>query len=210
MGCVPFILELEGVPVLVVGAGRVAERRIGTLLRAGARVRVAAPEATRRVRALARRRSLRWVKSSYRPALLRDAVLVLAVTSDPAVNHVVALDARRRRRFVSVADDASLSNLILPAVLRRGPLVVAVSTSGESPALARRLRDEVAARIGPEYGAYLRLVGSLRRRLRKAVADPAERGRRYRSLLRAPLLRLLRSGRVAGAARAGRRAAGLS
>ncbi len=209
MAAVPLVLDLDGVPCLVVGAGRVAERKIAALLRSGARIRVVAPWATPRLRALARRGSLTWDRGPYRRAHLRGARLVIAAASDSTANRAVARDARRRGVFVSVADDPDLCTLTLPAVLRRGPLVVAVSTSGESPALARALRDDLAKRIGPEHGVYVALVGSIRRRLRR-VPDPADRRRRYRRLLGAPLLRLLRSGRRTEARRAARRAAGLA
>jgi siroheme synthase-like protein len=209
MSRVPVALELKGVTCLVVGAGRVSDRKVAMLLRAGARVRVVAPDATKRIRSLARSGLLRWTRAIYRPAHLRGSGLVLAATSDPAVNRAVAREARRRGIFVNVADDASLCTLVLAAVLRRGPLVVSVATSGESPAVARALRDDLARHCGPEYGAYVRIIGALRRTLRSAVPDPAERARRYRRLLRVPLLPLLRSGRTREARRAARHAAGI-
>jgi siroheme synthase-like protein len=208
MAAIPLVLDLAGVRCLVVGAGRVAERKVAALLGSGARIRIVAPRATPRLRALARRGSLTWDRRRYRTAHLRGVRLAIAAASDPAANRAVAREARRRGVFVSVADDPDLCTLTLPAVLRRGPLVVAVSTSGESPALAKALRDDLARRIGPEHGAYVALVGSIRRGLHR-LPDAAERRRRYRRLLAAPLMRLLRSGRRAEARRAARSAAGL-
>ena len=97
----------------------------------------------------------------------------------------------------------------MPAVLRRGDLLVAVSTGGLSPALARSLRDDLAGRLGREYGEYVRLVASIRRRLRACVDDPRQRARRLRKVLGMRLLARLRSGRREEAWRAARRAAGL-
>ncbi len=209
MARLPVVLDVEGVRCLVVGAGPVATRKIGALLAAGARVEVVAPRAGERVRALARRGAVRWRRGSYRPGDLRGARLVVAATSDGAVNRAIARAARRRGLFVNVADDPVLGSLMMPAVLSRGPLRIAVSTSGESPALARALRDDLAHAFGAEYASYVRLVGEIRRRLQAAGCGEASMRRRYGRLLRAPLLDLLRRGRRAEARRAALRAAGL-
>ena len=209
MAALPLFLDLSGISCRVVGAGRVAERRIVALVRAGARVTVVAPRATRRVADLARNGRLVWRREGYRSGGLRGARLVVAATSDARVNRAIALQAGRLGLFCNVADDAKLCTMTVPAVLRRGPLQLAVFTGGESPALARRLRDDLARRYGPEYGTYLRILGSVRRRLLRSVGPGALRTQRYRRLLDAPVLRLLRAGRIAEARRAARCAAGL-
>ena len=206
---VPMILDLTGRRCVLVGGGRVAERKIRALLPSGAELRVVAPEATARIRSLARHRRLTWKRASYGPSSLRGAGLVFAATSDEATNRRVARDARRLGLFVNVADDPALCTLVMPAILRRGDLLVAVSTSGLSPALARSLRDELSARIGPEYGEYLRMVGFIRRRLRRDVDDPRDRARRLRKVPGGTILARLRSGRRREAWRTARRAAGL-
>lgn len=202
------VLDLKGVRCVVVGAGRVAGRKIAPLRRAAARVSVIAPRATPLIRRLARLGHLTWRKVPYRAAHLRGARFAVAAASDPRVNRAVARDARRLGIFVDLTDDARGSTFHFPAVLARGPLLVAISTSGESPALARALRDRMARRIAPEIGAYLRIIGRERRRLLAEVPDAVERDRRYRRLLRAPLMRLLRTGRRAEARASARRAAG--
>ncbi len=206
----PVLLDLTGLPCVVVGGGRVAERKASALRRAGARVRVVAPEVTPRLRNLARRGSIVWFRKRFANAHLRGAWLAVAATSDAAVNRAVAREGRRRRMLVNVADAPETGSFRMPAVLVRGPLRIAVSTSGESPALARAIRDGIARRHGPEYCAWVRLVGSVRRRLLAGVPDRAERERRARRLLRAPLLRLIRSGRMNEARRAALAAAGLT
>jgi len=208
MAHLPLVLELEGIRCLVVGAGRVAERKITTLLRAGAGIRVVAPHATERIAALARSRILRWRAGPFRPSDLRGVRLVVTATSDRATNRDVARRAARSGAFCDVADDPDLCTMMMPAVMSRGPLRISVSTSGESPAMARTLRDDLAQRYGSEYGAYLRIIGALRRRLLATVSDRAERRRRYRRLLRVPLLRLLRDGRRDEARSRARTAAG--
>jgi len=206
---VPVVLDLAGRRCVIVGGGQVAERKIAALLPSGADLLVVAPKVTARIRELARRRRVRWLRARYRPLYLKQARLALAATSDPVTNRRVARDAGRLGLFVNVADDPGLCTLVMTAMLRRGDLLVAVSTAGQSPALARSLRDDLAVRIGPEYGEYVRIVGSIRRRLRASVGDPRDRARRLRRVLAAPLLARLRSGRRQEAWRAARRAAGL-
>jgi len=208
MSLVPVVLDLEGVLCVVVGAGAVAERRIRTLLRGGARVRVVAPVATPAVRRWARRGQLDWRRSVWRPVSLRGARLVLACASDAAVNRAVTARARSAGAFVNIADDPELCTLMWPAVLRRGALLVAVST-GRVPGASRLVRDELQTAVGREYAAWVRLLGVVRSRLRVACPDPAERRRRIRRLLRAPLPKLLRAGAGMRARRAAWQAAGL-
>lgn len=180
---------------MVVGAGRIAERKIASLLRAGARIVVVAPRATERIASLARRRALQWRRRRFRPSDLRGARLVVTATSDRGINREVARRAARCGAFCNVADDPDRCTLMMPSVVSRGPLQISVSTGGESPAIARSLRGELARRYGSEYGLYVAMIGALRRRLLASVASVAERRRRYRRLLRAPLLQLLRDGR---------------
>lgn len=210
MSLVPVALALDRVPCLVVGAGRVAERKIAALLGAGARVRVVAPTATPRIRAWARGGRLGWTRGIYRRSRLGNARIVLACASDAAVNRTAASDARRSGALVTVVDDPSACTLIWPAVLRRGTLVVAVSTEGGNPAAARAVRDRLRDVLGPEYAAWVGLVTEARRRVHAVCRDPRERRRRTARLLRAPLMRLLRAGRQTEARRAAFEAAGLS
>jgi siroheme synthase-like protein len=143
MAHLPLVLELEGIRCLVVGAGRIAERKIATLLRAGAGIRVVAPPATERIAALAQRRTLRWRAGPFRPSDLRGVRLVVTATSDRAINRDVARRAAHSGVFCDVADDPDLCTMMMPAVMSRGPLRISVSTGGESPAMARSLRDDL-------------------------------------------------------------------
>ncbi len=163
-----------------------AERKLRILLRTAADVVVVAPRVTESIRRQALLGRVRWKRAAYRPSHLRGARFILAATSDPATNRAVARAARRIGAFVGVADDPSLCTLFMPAVLRRGDLLVAVSTAGRSPGLARMLRDDLARRVGPEYASLVREVGSIRARLRRDIRDPRERARAIAELLRAP------------------------
>ncbi len=139
----PVVLDLTGVPVLLVGGGNIASRKAEGLLQAGARVTVVAPMVLPDLAAAAAEVRVR----GYAEADLEGQQLVMTATDDPAVNALVATQARARGTWVNSADDPENCSFILPAVTRRGPVVVAVGTDGASPALARHLRDRIAVEI---------------------------------------------------------------
>jgi precorrin-2 dehydrogenase/sirohydrochlorin ferrochelatase len=170
---------------VVVGGGRVAERKVGPLLEAGAEVLVVAPRATASIRRRAAAGLIRWRRGAYRPADLRGARFVLAATADPSVNRDVARAAGRARAFVAAVDDPALCTLFMPAILRRGDLIVAVSTGGRSPGLARLLRDDLARGLAPGFNTTLRSVGAIRDSLRRGLRDSRARARAIKSLLEA-------------------------
>jgi siroheme synthase-like protein len=145
-------LDLERRSCLVVGGGTVALEKIHGLLDCGARVTVVAPEALPEVREL----PVEWHERGYHSSDLRRRFLVVAATSQNALNRRVYADAEARHVFCNVVDVPELCSLILPAVHREGPIAVAVSTGGASPALAQRIRDDVAATIGPKHAELAR------------------------------------------------------
>ena len=139
----PVMLDLTDVPVLLVGGGVIASRKAAQLLDAGARLTVVAPEVQPELAARAAEVRVR----PYAAADLDGHQLVMTATDDPVVNAQVAADARARGTWVNSADDPVNCSFILPAVTRRGPVVVAVGTDGSSPALARHLRDRIASEV---------------------------------------------------------------
>ena len=144
----PIMLDLTDVPVLVVGGGRVAQRKVEGLLRARADVTVVAPRIDDGVRAL----PVRLVERTYEPSDLEHVRLVITATDEAAVNAAVSADATRRGIWVNSADDPANCTFTLPAVARDGEVTVAVATGGASPALASHLRGEIEAWLG-EIGA---------------------------------------------------------
>lgn len=176
-GLFPLFLKLAGRRVVVVGAGRVAEGKIAGLLRCGAEVRVVAPRASARVRAWARRGLLAWEKQRFRPRHLGGALLAIAATSSAEVQEEVFREARRQGMLCNAVDDPARCDFFYPALVRRGALQIAISTSGQSPALAQRLRKELARQFGPEFARWVAALGESRRRL-LAQSMPAERRRR--------------------------------
>ena len=151
-------LDLRGRRCVVVGGGSVGAEKADGLLACDADVTVVSPELHDDLRAL----DVTWRRGRYRRADLRDAFLVIAATSDRAVNERVHRDAEARGMLCNVADVPDLCNFILPAVHREGPIAVAVSTGGASPALAKRIRDDVAAIVTPEHAELARRLRELR------------------------------------------------
>ena len=168
-------LDLRGRRCLVVGGGAVGERKVQDLLRSGADVTVVSPRLTPDLAALARVGLITHRPRPFRRADVRGARLVIAATGAPSVDAAVAAEARRRRALVNVVDRPAECDVILPSVLRRGPLQIAVSTGGRSPALAREIRRRLERVIGPEYAALVERVGAARDRARARAADPRAR-----------------------------------
>lgn len=177
----PMFLKLDGRRVVVVGAGRMGEAKIRSLLRAGARVRVVAPRATARVEAWAKAGRIDWAARAFAPRDLRGALLAIVATGSEKVNDQVARRARRLRIPVNVVDDPERCDFYYPAVIRRGPLLVAISTGGRSPALARRLRQRLQRSITPELGRAVERLGRERDRL---FSQPMRSGKRRSALIR--------------------------
>ncbi len=159
-------LKLEGQRCLVVGAGDVAESKIAGLLEAAAKVRVVAPEATPQVQSWAATGQIEWLARPCEPSDLDGMFLVIAATFSPELHEQIHAEARRRGVLCNVVDVPELCDFYYPAVARRGALQIAVSTSGQSPALAQRLRR-----------AWLRQLGEEREKLFAAAIDPEERKR---------------------------------
>lgn len=155
-------LDLTDRPCLVVGAGPVGLEKVEGLLAANARVTVVAPRAIEAIAELAREGSLEWRRRAYEPADLEGRMLVFAATSDTELNVRVFGDAERRAMLVNVVDVPPLCNFIMPSVARVGPISIAVSTSGSSPALAKRLRREIAETYGEPYARLAELLNDIR------------------------------------------------
>jgi precorrin-2 dehydrogenase/sirohydrochlorin ferrochelatase len=204
----PLFLDLTGRQVVVAGGGRLAERKVRQLLSCGARVTVISPTVTPRLRNWHRQQVILWRPRRYKRGDLRGAWLVISASDDAAVNRRAAQDATRRRTLANIVDDAAISTAITPAWIRRGALVMAFSTGGASPALARQLRLTLGKTMGRDYAAYVALLARLRRQVHRRVKDSATRQRLMRRLVRADLLPLIRSGHRAVLARRVARATG--
>jgi len=190
MRYLPILVDLAGRRCLVVGGGAVAAGKVETLLAAGARVTVVAPaigDALAAAAAADERVVLE--RRRYRRDDLAGVALAFAATDDPEVQEAIARDARDAGVLVNAVDEPERCSFVMPAILDREPLLVAVGTSGTSPALARRIRDDLASALGPEYDAAVRHLASLRSRYRAGRA----RQRAFVELVDAGLLEALRA-----------------
>ena len=179
MSLQPIFLKLEGRPCLVVGAGAVALDKISSLLKAGALVRVVAPAALPEVRTLANDGAISWAERSFEPADLDAHELVIAATDQPEVTAAVYREARRRGVFCNSVDDIPNCDFFFGSVVSRGQLQIAISTAGESPSLAQRLRREIDAQLPRDLGPWLDEIGVLRRE----ILETHPRGEERRLLL---------------------------
>jgi uroporphyrin-III C-methyltransferase/precorrin-2 dehydrogenase/sirohydrochlorin ferrochelatase len=175
----PLFLKLDARPVLVVGAGPVAERKVASLLSAGARVRLVAPDATPELQRLAAEGVVAWSRRPFEPADMDEAWLVVAATGDAEVQRSVAVAGESRRVFVMAVDDPLNASAYAGAVVRRPPFLVAISSSGETPALTRLVREIIEQVLpGDEWIEHAR---ALRERW---IADGTPIGERFGSLVR--------------------------
>lgn len=177
MNLFPIFLKLEGRRCLVVGAGAIGEEKIRGLLDRGADVHVVAPKATRRVRAWARARLIRWRARGFTSGDLARAFLVVAATSSRELHEKIYREARRRAILCNIADDPLHCDFYYGAVVQRGSLQIAISTGGHSPALAQRLRKQLGRQFGPEYERWLDALGKAREKLFASAIAASRRKR---------------------------------
>jgi precorrin-2 dehydrogenase / sirohydrochlorin ferrochelatase len=161
----PLNIDVRGMAALVVGGGGVAERKVISLLDAGAQVRIVAPQPTPELTRLAASGAVSLKSGCYEPCDLHGAFLVVAATNDPLTNRKIAADARRGGVLVAVTDAPESGNCTFPALLRRGNLEVSVSTNGSCPGFAAVVRDLIATVIGEEFGSILATLAVEREKL---------------------------------------------
>ena len=201
MDFLPIFLDVREQPCLVVGGGAVAARKCSLLLRAGARVTVLAPKLSAAFDADLAAARIAHRAAPFREEDLEGISVAIAATSDDAVNRAVAAAARARRIPVNVVDQPALCSFILPSIIERAPLIVAVSSGGTSPVLARLLRARLESLIPAGYGRLAALAGAFRDRV-KARFKPQERRRFWERVLQGPIAELVFSGRDAEARQA--------
>lgn len=180
----PLFLNIEGRTCLVVGAGAVGERKVKTLLKYGAKIRLVARELSTWIERKCSEKVVTWAGERYERSQLQGVSLAFAATDDFDLNRAIAADARELGVFCNMATEPDLGSFAVPSVFEQGSLSVAISTSGLSPAVAKLLRQKLEAEIGPEWDFFIRLLGELRERFkingtvekqgRKILSDLAE------------------------------------
>jgi precorrin-2 dehydrogenase/sirohydrochlorin ferrochelatase len=192
----PAFIDLAGKPCVVVGGGKVAERKVLSLLEAGASVKVVSPELTARLKREKSSGSIRHTARRFRATDLAGAYLLIVSTDSPSDNIKISDKARAKGvPLINAVDMPEHCNFIVPASVRRGPLAIAVSTSGASPAMAREIRKELETLYGAGFGRYLERLERERARALDTIADAAERMRFLKSLASDKILKMLREGR---------------
>jgi precorrin-2 dehydrogenase/sirohydrochlorin ferrochelatase len=197
MRYLPIFLDVAGRECVVVGGGEVAARKVESLLEAGARVTVVSPRLSTKLEALAARGMLKHVARSYQPGDIGGCSLVYAATDDPKLHRELAAEARALGVPINVADVPELCTFIAPAVVKRGALLIAISTSGASPAFAARIRRTLEQEFGVEYAMTIEVLRAARRRLQADEIDPAERMRRLTDLANSELPEEIAAGDIA-------------
>jgi len=192
----PIALDVQGRRAVVVGGGSVARRKIETLLECGAGVLVVAPAVDAAVAAMADEGRIELLRRAYEPEDLEGAFLVIAATDSPALNAEIAAEARGRGALANSVDPPEASDFLVASGVRRGDLTLGVFTGGSSPALARRIREQLEAQFGPEYAELAALLGRLRPDVAAALPTDRERARVWHRILDSDVLDLLRAGRT--------------
>jgi precorrin-2 dehydrogenase / sirohydrochlorin ferrochelatase len=185
----PAFLNLHGKKAVVVGGGNIAERKIFSLLKAGAKVTVISPAITARLSKEKIKKNIEHIARCYRKGDLRESVLVIAATDDPSVNTQVAKDAPS---LVNVVDVPKECSFIAPSIIKRGPLTIAISTGGISPAFSKTIRQELEKIYGPEIGKYLDFVKGMRKKALAGISDTKKRSRFLKDLASDNILQSLR------------------
>jgi siroheme synthase-like protein len=167
----PIFLNIRGKKCVVVGGGGVAERKVRSLVEHNASILVISPHVSEGLAELAAQGVIKVARRDYRPGDLKDALVVIAATDDPEVNNLVADEGQRRGTLVNVVDAPQSSNFIVPSLVRRGDVCIAISTGGRSPALSRKIRTQLEQSFGPEYASLALLLSEVRRELRGTQVD---------------------------------------
>ncbi|WP_017409751.1 siroheme synthase CysG [Aeromonas hydrophila] len=188
MDYLPIFCRLDNKPVLLVGGGEVAQRKARLLLDAGAQLTVVAPELDPELAELAANGSIEWLAGEFAPQQLTGKWLVVAATDRREVNALVYQSANQARIFANVVDDPKRSSFIMPSIIDRSPLMVAISSGGKAPVLARLLREKLEALLPQHLGAVAAFAGSLRERVKARFASMGERRRFWERLLGADRL----------------------
>ncbi len=197
----PLFLRLDNKPVLVVGGGRVAERKVKSLLRCGARVFIVSRELTSGLKRLLHEGRLTFLGKDFSPEALDNKLLVIVSTDDMEFNTHVARLAKQKGIMVNVVDYPSECDFILPSVIRRGDLVIAISTSGKSPAFSKAMRKRLESLYGREYGIFLDIIAALRSLLIRIGASEEKKDKIFKKLWNSDMIDKIRKDDVEGIAR---------
>lgn len=158
----PLMIDLSGRPCVIIGGGKVAERKINSLIDAKARITVVSPMVTDRIEELSKCGIIQWLRREYQQGDLKDNFIVIIATDSSAINRDVYNDVDHSLQLVNIVDMPNLSTFIVPSAIKRGHLQIAVSTNGASPGLAKKIKQELAKKYGSEYEEYTEFLATMR------------------------------------------------
>lgn len=191
----PVFLDIKDKPCVVIGGGNVAERKVLFLLGAGARVLVISPKLAPSMKRLARKKIINHLPKSYKNGDLRGFFLAYSATNDPLVNKAVFKEAKKYGILLNVVDVPELCNFIVPSVVERGDLLIAVSTSGKSPAMAKKIRGKLEKEFGREYAVFLDIMGKVREKVLTGSKESDKNKKMFEKLVNSPMLKWIREGK---------------
>ena len=190
----PIFLDLNNQKVIVVGGGEVAERKIKNLLTYSCQIYITSPHLTPHLKQLVAKKKIHHIHYETLGTFMDDAFIVIAATDDPEVNTQIASQAKEHGMLVNAVDRPEDCNFIMPSIVRRGDLQIAISTAGKSPALAKKIRKEMQSMFGPEYGSLVELLGLLRIKLISQGNPPSKNKAIFQKLVDSNLLELIKRG----------------
>ena len=193
----PVHLDIQNRNCLVVGGGAVGTRKVGTLLDCGANVTVISPVVSHQLRDFATSNLIKLIERPYQSGDLDDMFLVIGATDDEGLNRQISRDADRLNTLCNIADRPEVCNFILPSIVQRDDLVITISTSGKSPALAKKLRKTLEKQFGKEYGILLNLMGAVRKKLLSQAHEPEAHKPLFEKLINADLIAMIQKGKTA-------------
>lgn len=179
----PMMLKIKDKPCTVVGGGSVAERKVTTLLEYEAIVTVISPKLTEGLQLLRKKNKIFYINKYYEAGDLTGSYLVYAATDDESINKKCRNEAEAHHILINVGDSPELSDFILPATIKRGSLTIAVSTEGKSPALSRKIREELESLYGEVYSEVLDTLGEIREKALEEISSPEDRKKLFHQLV---------------------------
>ncbi|MBW2639218.1 MAG: bifunctional precorrin-2 dehydrogenase/sirohydrochlorin ferrochelatase [Deltaproteobacteria bacterium] len=193
----PVNLDIRNRNCLVVGGGDVGTRKVMTLLDCGAMVVVVSPAVTEKIEELSNKGLIKLEGRGFKPTDLDQMFLVIGATDNPELNRQIHTEAERLGMLCNIADRPEVCNFILPAIVNRGDLIIAISTSGKSPAFAKKMRKDLEKKFGTEYAEFLTLMGGIRTKLLSEDHEPEAHKHLFENLIKRDVVNLIKQGDIA-------------
>lgn len=189
----PIYLDIKDRNCLVVGGGSVGTRKVQTLLECGAKVTVVSIDAAETLKKFSHSNVIQMKERAFQSADLDNMFLVIGATDNEALNFEIYAAARRRGVLCNIADRPEACNFILPSIVNRGDLIIAISTSGKSPAFAKKLRKQLETQFGNEYAEFLDLMGAIRKKLLSKDHEPEAHKHLFEQLIERDLVQMIKN-----------------